>query len=208
MNEFAQNFNNNEQQLKMFVEQLQDYNNILESIYVKMIEEIKSNFLGKKITKAFGNKIETLFNGVCLVSVRKGIYHDEQKEISIVLSDYRYEYNLRNSATSMITCKYGENCTELGEFNEDTIQEIVNIINTNRYRVARYKDALKNYKKHKKILEKAAEDFIAKMESINPIFVDYTAISNLYGVSPKIHFDFNKYESAIKAGLETFALSE
>ena len=208
MNEFAQNFNNNEQQLKMFVEQLQDYNNILESIYVKMIEEIKSNFLGKKITNTFGNKIETLFNGVCLVSVRKDIYHDDQKEISIVLPDYRYEYNLRNSATSMITCKYGENCTELGEFNEDTIQEIVNIINTNRYRIARYKDALKNYKKHKKILEKAAADFIAKMESINPIFVDYTAISNLYSVSQKIRFDFNKYESVIKAGLETFALSE
>lgn len=208
MNEFAQNFNNNEKQLKMFVEQLQDYNNILESIYVKMIEEIKSNFLGKRITKAFGNKIETLFNGVCLVSVRKNIYSNDRKEISILLSDYCYEYSLRNSATSMITCRYGENCTKLGEFNEDTIQEIVNIINTNRYRVAKYKDALKNYKKHKKILEKAAADFIAKMESINPIFVDYTATSNLYIVSPQIRFDFNKYENNIKADLETFALSE
>lgn len=206
MNEFAQNFNNNEQQLKMFVEQLQDYNNILESVYVKMIEEIKSNFLGKKITKSFGNEIEKLFNGVCLVSVRKGIYRDDRKEISIVLSDYRYEYHVINSATSMITCKYGENCTELGEFNEDTIQEIVNTINTNRYRVARYKDALKNYKKHKKILEKAAADFIAKMESINPLFVDYTATSNLYSVSPQIRFDFNKYDNIIKADLETFAL--
>lgn len=208
MNEFAQNFNNNEKQLKMFVEQLQDYNNILESIYVKMIEEIKSNFLGKKITKAFGNKIETLFKDVCFVSVKNNAYYGDRKEISILLSDYCYEYSLRNSATSMITCKCGENCTKLGEFNEDTIQEIVNIINTNRYRVARYKDALKNYKKHKKILEKAAADFIAKMESINPIFVDYTTTSNLYSVSPHIRFDFNKYESIIKEGLETFALSE
>ena len=209
--DFISTFQSDAKLLKSFAAELEQYNVILECAYITMIKEIANNSMGKTINKVFCNRINAVIDpSDAVTEIRTSDYSsDKIVTIKVTNSNFKHRYDIPGFLIHCVTFsnsdKYGNISASIGyKFIEGSIKEIEKIININRERVALYKDAAKNAKKYAKAFQKCVEDFIAKMESINPIFVDGSVTSNMYYYGMK-HYNYEKNRNEIVKDVERYS---
>lgn len=199
MSTYLRDFGENEKKFKTFVKDLRAYNNRLEIAYIAMAKLIRNEFIGKPIGKKFYNRF------VAVVGNYYRVEFDETKlnHKKFIGIDLNTRY-VRADIRTVLSCYIN---FEFNFFTENDVKIIVERINLNRERVAKYEDAAKHFKKYIKQYEKAVNLFVRTMESINPIFADISVAQNISYTYDKIpRFELFKWDEEFKQTLEPYVL--
>lgn len=208
MTTFRNRFGEDKAKFKAYVKDMRTYNEILEKCLIAMAKAVQNDFMGKPITKVFTNKLTRLFSeDVATFDVQTSNYdNDKIIKVRVVSKGIKYiydcEYDLRNS----ITFSKGT-CTNDKRFTEESVNEIIKLINYNRIKVAQYEDAAKHFDKYVKAYNKAVNTFVRTMENINPIFADISKAQDMsYQCSGVKNIELWKWDNEFKKSVETYVL--
>jgi len=217
MSNFRESFGCDKETFKNYVENLVAYNIELEKVFVAMINEIKNRSLGKQINKVFANRVMEVFpEGTVGVAIGSANMWDNNKKISVHINtknfggmEYKIENELLTDVSFLNKSDYynKNNVTQDNRFIEASIDEIVSVINTNRKRVARLQDAIKNMDKQLAIIEKATKKFVETMETVNSVFIDLGNISQIVYKSciPNLpSFKYDKYDKELDKSVKLY----
>lgn len=206
-NEIEQLFQNKKDVLGKFTRELYHYNVVLEDVVKIVIESIYTKFMGKDINKRFANYVNGILakkygtfengNGYVAISVKSGEWDDDKEmTFSISLPEFRYQYDIKrmlNTYNKFYRNQYRQEATADNKFNEASINSLVEVININRERVARYQDAYKNFDKYLKAVQKLKAEVTEKLGKINPMFYGYHIDTNTHNTP-----NYNEFCKKIK----------
>lgn len=208
-NEIQQLFQNNKEVLKAFTKEMVEYNKVLEDVIITAINTIHTKFIGKDINKRFTNAVNDILakkygtyengNGYVSISVENSTFStddDKSISISINLPKYNYRYDIKRVLcvyNKFYRNQYRQEATPDNKFNEASINSLVELINVNRERVARYQDAVKNFDKYLKAVTKLQEEVKEKLGKINPMFYDYRMDTNTFNTT-----NYKEFEQKMK----------
>jgi len=208
-NEIQQIFQNDKEVLKTFTKEMIEYNKVLEDVIITAINTIHTKFIGKDINKRFTNAVNDILakkygtyengNGDVSISVENSTFStddDKSISISINLPKYNYRYDIKRVLcvyNKFYRNQYRQEATPDNKFNEASINSLVELINVNRERVARYQDAVKNFDKYLKAVKKLQEEVKEKLGKINPMFYDYKMDTNTFNTP-----NYKEFEQKMK----------
>ena len=214
MNNFVKKCGEDKAKFKAYVKDLRKYNDILEQVLITMAKTIKNDFIGKPINKVFANKLAKIIGGdIACFEVGTSDWTDEKYiRINLAADDILYKHDCSYDLNACITFYHGKNgkkgmCTDDNRFTEESVNEIVKLINRNRVVVAQYEDAAKNLKQYIKMYEKAVNLYVRTMENINPVFADISnaqTMSYTYNGVEKI--ELQKWEKMFDSTVEQYVL--
>jgi hypothetical protein len=186
MNEIVSRFGEDKAKFKAYVKDLRKYNDILEQVLIIMAKTIQSEFIGKPITRAVTNKLNAIIGDkVGMLELNKSEWTNEKYiNINLVAENITYKYECNHDLRACITFYHGSpsckaRCTPDNRFTEESVNEIIEIINYNRLKVAIFEDASKHFNQYIRLYEKAVNLFVRTMEGINPLFADINTAQNM-----------------------------
>lgn len=187
MCEYLLKFGADEAKLKNYVKDMSEHQLTVENALIAVLNEIKAKYMGKSITQHVANSINknVLADSPCYIEIKNNNSLLDEKVMEVCFKDKDMSYRvLRSDVCVYVTFAYSEvrnsTCAIGNKFDESSIDAIVEIINLNRKRLARYQDAAKNVKKQWKKMYKAVDTFLKAMETSNPMFYEYNAANNLH----------------------------
>lgn len=205
-------FGNDKEKLGVFTKELVKFNKVLEDVYVTCINAIHDKFLGKDINKRFANyvndKLADKYGALSSVSIavtNNEWDSDKNIDVSIILPEFNYRYDIKNvlcTGNKFYRNQYRHEATDDNKFNEESINSLVQVINNNRVRVARYQDAYKHFDKYMKIVEKLEKEVTETLGKINPMFYGYHIDTNTYNTP-----NYKEFESKMKEQGGTFVFT-
>ena len=217
MNQFRELFGCDKEAFKKYVENVVAYNAELEKVFIAIINEIKNRSLGKQINKVFAGRVMEVFpKDSVVVSVDSAGMWDNNKKICVSIHNKKFDgmkCKIENELLRYVSFRnkadyYREsNVTSDNRFTEASIAEIVSVINVNRKRVARLEDALKNMDSQLSTIENAIKTFVETMETVSPVFVDISNISQVVYSSciPNLKsFKYDKYDNDLCKNVELY----